>query len=338
MKALGFLFVILFSACAKNEPVIKRGFYYWKTQFVLNDIELGYLDTLKASSLYVRIFDVDWDYNTNQAIPKGSQSVPPVFPQGIIPVPTIYLTNRTFKKTPVDSIDRLAQKVINYSKKILFNWSVLPSKIQFDVDWTPSTKDKYFKFLKTIRASGQFEKISTTVRLHQFKYPHKTGIPPADEGILMAYNTGAIKNWETENSIATLEDIERYTLRKAVYPIPLGVALPIFSWTVIFRDSTFFKIVSDGDLSWQGDTTHFELIAPNRYVVKSSTYLSGHYLYEGDLLRYEFITPKALKSFAERLQKHPKQSYQELLLYHLEEQHLEKYGLENLEIIYGVFD
>jgi len=320
------LTLVFFSACAKKQPPPKVGFYYWKTHFELNTVELAALDSLNVQNLYIRIFDVDWDFNTNQAIPKGTQTNHPIFPKGINPIPTIYITNRTFSH--VKDVDSLAQKVLDYTSETLEKWPKNPHKLQLDTDWTPTTKEKYFRFVQYIKSNGPFEKISTTIRLHQYKYSQKTGVPPADEGVLMCYNTGKITDWATENSIATPEEINKYLQKSKHYPLELGVALPIFSWTVIFRDSSFYKIVSDADLSWQQDTIHYRQTADNRYVVKAGTFLKGHYLYEGDLLRYEMVKPTDLLTSSTFLS--AKQSYSEVLFYHLDEDNLAHYKLGEL--------
>ena len=318
---LGLLvFALWLSACAKKQTTPKVGFYYWKTQFNLGQPEITALDSLHAQSLYVRIFDVDWDFNRHQAIPKGAQTNHPVFPQAIQPVPTIYITNRTLTHTK--SIDSLAQKIIDYTQDILKKWPTPPTKLQLDNDWTPSTKAKYFQLIRYIKSKANFETLSTTIRLHQYKYPKQTGIPPADEGILMCYNTGDITDWNTQNSIATPKDVQKYIQHAKAYPLDLGVALPIFSWTVIFRDSSFFKIVTDDNLSWQQDTIHYRRLSPTRFVVQAGTFLKGHYLYKGDLLRYESVKQADLLSMAQSLSE--KQAFSEILFYHLDSANLKK--------------
>ena len=46
--------------------------------------------------------------------------------------------------------------------------------------------------------------LSITVRLHQLREP----APPADRGVLMLYNTGALKAHDTRNSILDLADVK----------------------------------------------------------------------------------------------------------------------------------
>ncbi|HHB78026.1 MAG TPA: hypothetical protein ENK85_02185 [Saprospiraceae bacterium] len=324
-------FAFLLSACAKSKTAPKTGFYYWKTQFELTAPERNVLDSLNAQLLYVRIFDVDWDFNRGEAIPKGTQSNIPDFPPGVDVVPAIYVTNRTFLQTK--QVDSLAQKISDYSRRIIKDWTVRPSKLQLDVDWTAGTKDKYFEFIRNMKAMGVFDKISVTIRLHQYKYPKQTGIPPADEGVLMCYNTGKITDWHTQNSIATPKEVNKYLQNTKTYPLELGIALPIFSWTVIFRDSSFYKIVSDGDLSWQKDSVHYRQLSPTRYVVTSNTFLKGHYLYEGDLLRYEMVREEDLLTIAQFLRQSSGKGYKDVLFYHLAEENLKRLGANKLQAV-----
>ncbi len=72
--------------------------------------------------------------------------------------------------------------------------------LQIDCDWTTKTAPKYFYFLQQIREKldahedgGTFASLamlSATIRLHQVKYPEKSGMPPVDKGVLMFYNMG----------------------------------------------------------------------------------------------------------------------------------------------------
>jgi hypothetical protein len=87
-------------------------------------------------------------------------------------------------------------------------------------------------------------RLSATIRLHQYKFPDRTGVPPADRGLLMFYNTGDIHDPDEPNSIFQPAAAEKY-LHGAPprYPLPLDVALPVFSWTLIYRDGDLWKIV-----------------------------------------------------------------------------------------------
>jgi hypothetical protein len=114
-------------------------------------------------------------------------------------------------------------------------------EIQLDCDWTESTKESYQKLCQLVKTELATRNIqlSLTIRLHQMQETP----PPADRGVLMLYNTGALKNPNTNNSILDIEDIKPY-LRKTTYPIPLDYAYPVFSWGVKFNRNKFVSIVS----------------------------------------------------------------------------------------------
>ena len=67
------------------------------------------------------------------------------------------------------------------------------------------------QFLKEVRPSleGYFQKkirISSTIRLHQLAQTP----PEADYGVLMCYNTGDLKDFNTKNSILDVKDVKPY--------------------------------------------------------------------------------------------------------------------------------
>lgn len=60
----------------------------------------------------------------------------------------------------------------------------------------------------------------------------------------MLYNTGALKNPQTRNSILDIADAKPY-LKPTKYDLPLGYAYPAFGWGVKFKDDEFVTIVSN---------------------------------------------------------------------------------------------
>ena len=70
--------------------------------------------------------------------------------------------------------------------------------------------------------------------------------PPANRAVLMLYNTGALKEFETHNSILDINDVKPY-IKPMMYPIPLSYAYPFFGWGVKFKYEEFVAIVSAQD-------------------------------------------------------------------------------------------
>jgi hypothetical protein len=83
------------------------------------------------------------------------------------------------------------------------------------------------------------------------------------------------------------------------YPLPLDVALPVFSWTLIYREGEFWKIINGIPPDLQ-DTTRFQRQLPDtsQLQVKKGTFLAGHYLRPGDRLRVETMSADGLQEAA----------------------------------------
>ncbi|MBK8561955.1 MAG: hypothetical protein IPN76_01020 [Saprospiraceae bacterium] len=281
-------------------------FYHWQTKLQLAPAERNYLDALGVKKLYVKFFDVDWDEAAVQPVPLAAIEMDTTLLSGIEIVPCVFITNRTLLNLPMQQVDTLAYLI---SKKIASLVESPPNEIQFDCDWTALTREKYFALINSFRqhqaSSTQHpaSSISATIRLHQFKYPDKAGVPPVDRGMLMCYNMGDLEDWDTENSIIDPTIAAAYLppqseIRNPKSEIPLDIALPSFRWGVLFRDGEMIKLLNDLSEVDLSDLSRFVRTAPNRYEVLRSTYLHAHYLYEGDQIRLEAATPETVADVA----------------------------------------
>lgn len=218
-------------------------------------------------------------------------------------VPTVFITNEVFKNISAEKTDWLAQKIAvsiaNITKKCPAN--SVGSLYQFDCDWTPSTRTAFFSFLQKIRLYlPPDNQLSATIRLHQYKFPKQTGVPPVDRGMLMLYNTGDLDDPAETNSIFKTTDAQRYLIgAPARYALPLDVALPIFSWALVFRNQEFWKIIPDPNPAMWADTSRFERLNATRFRIRQGTFVGGHYLRPDDQLRVESIAPSLLKQAAQ---------------------------------------
>jgi hypothetical protein len=73
------------------------------------------------------------------------------------------------------------------------------------------------------------------------QYRERTGVPPVDRGMLMFYNMGKLSAEPGARSIYDADAAERYLARVGEYPLPLDLALPIWSWTVQVRDGAIAR-------------------------------------------------------------------------------------------------
>lgn len=125
------------------------------------------------------------------------------------------------------------------------------------------------------------------MRLHQFRDRKDNGIPPVQRGTLMCYNMSSPRDTATQNAIFDLSLLQGYLKDQPEYPLPLDVALPVFSWGAWFRSGEFRGLLSEWDAGILSDTAEFHALGNNLYRVRSDSAWGNNYLREGDLIRLD---------------------------------------------------
>jgi len=330
--ALSLLFIL--AACSQKSSETQLGFYHWQTKVDLTATEQSYLR--QADKLYVKFFDVDWNGSLQMAAPQAQVQWSSELPDSLEMVPTIFITNRTLSKTNDNALPDLAEKIAMKVHRLSAETSF--EEVQFDCDWTASTKGKYFELLRLLRQ--HFDKgvqFSATIRLHQIQYADRTGMPPVERGMLMFYNMGDLENWETDNSILDVDIGRSYLGEVEGYSLPLDVALPIFYWGVVFRDNRLLQLKNNLQPSDLADTSRFVRLSPQRFQAKKSTYLDGTYLYAGDRLRLETIQFEGLRAAAQLLAERLRPENRTVVFYHLDTATIKNFPYVTLDSIYTIF-
>ncbi len=323
------LFLCLLVGCKQSPNTVYPSFYHWQTALAIDSVEQAYLRGLEAKRLYVKFFDVKWDEGRNEATPHAILQ-PQAWPQEVAIVPTVFITNRSMRELNPPAIAELADRLLEKVGELLPAEVPWP-ELQIDCDWTKSTRANYFELLRQIREQlPEGVQLSATIRLHQYRYPDQTGVPPVDRGMLMFYNMGDIGRWEEPNSILNLETAALY-LDEQKYDLPLDLALPLFRWGVLFRDRQLIKLINGLESTTLQDTSLFREVQKGRFEVVKSTYLEGYYLYRGDELRLEGVSTSALREAAQLLLKVPAEKKRYLAFYHLDRPVLESYTYAELE-------
>ena len=318
------LLVTLLVACSAKTEKINTAFYFWRTSFSLTETEQQYLKDLEVKKLYIRYFDVG--LQNNESIPVA----PLVFnekPTGYNVVPVVYIKNEVFLQN--GDADSLAVKVYNYIQQINKSADVTVNEIQFDCDWSLKSKQNYFQFI------DQFKKlhpnISATIRLHQIKYPEKTGIPSVNTGVLMYYNMGIINSGD-DNSIYNQKTAKNYINSLQNYQLPLNIALPIFSWGVHVRNNQVTNLIGGlrvNDLT--GD--QFKKISENRFKVIKDIVFKGRYLAKDDEIKVEAVSANQLKEMMHDIKQNSKHKPNEIIFYDLNENNLKAYEKEDFKTV-----
>lgn len=180
------------------------------------------------------------------------------------------------------------------------------NELLIDCDWTPSTKGKYFKFLELLKAKTKNLNISSTLRLWQYRDYKLAGVPPVEKCLLMCYNLNDPRKYETENSIATIDEFKKY-INHSDYPLQLDIALPIHTWAVYFRKDKFKGLINSIPISEiTGNKELFEKKSDTKYIFLKDTVINETYFRYGDEFRIEQVEFKTLIELAQVIKQYIK--------------------------------
>ncbi|WP_198174805.1 hypothetical protein [Spirosoma arboris] len=306
-------------------------FYHWKVAYNPTRTEIDQLKSLNVKKLYIHFFDVDWEPRTRQPVPKAFVQFRQK-PIGSL-VPVIFITNRTLANLSPNALPELATHITKAIKKISQQQALTFSEVQFDCDWSTGTRDRYFRLL-TLLKNQLHCPLSATIRLHQIKYTDQTGIPPVARGMLMLYNVADWKRVDTRNSIYDSNVANQYLSYIPTYPLPLDFVMPLFRWTVVYRNNRFLTFLNNIDrkvlvntrfLMAQSDST--------RFIATRDTSAFGFAIRRGDLFRAEAISPDILLIEKDRLLNQISNQRLTFALYHLDSTLLATYPRETLQTL-----
>lgn len=309
-----------FSGC--YQPARSISFYYWRTSFLLDSTEKQTLQSNHTAMLYTRYFDIDFAPTDSAPAPiaitrfDSSRIV-------INIIPVIYIRNRVFEKNSSALVKQLPKKVYALVSSISKSIQQSPTTIQFDCDWTESTRDAYFQFLQQYKIiSGQT--VTATIRLHQVKYAARTGIPPVDNGVLMFYNMGEI-NAGNLNSIYDKSTAEKYSPAIKTYPLSLDIALPIFAWGLQIREGRVIKLLNKMNFLHFENDGNFILQNNNRYVANHACFHGGYYFQKNDEVKTEHVPEKDLMNIVEQVNRNSNHRIRNIIFYDLDKENIRLY-------------
>lgn len=325
-----------------------KSIYWWKTTFDPDSTELAFLCEHDIRRMYVRYFDVIYDpaNRPETIVPNATLQFRQAFPDSLEIIPTLYITNTAMANWPKEQyyswekessrtsdyyIDQIVYRILAMNQR---NHVMNVREVQVDCDWTRNTRSRFFDFCRALRARLHEEGIalSSTVRLHQLC----EDAPPVDRGVLMCYNTGALRNVSTKNSILHADDVYAYLKGRRIknYGLPLDVAYPTFGWSVMYdADKNYVGLVKTTDLT---DASRFEPHPDGFYRVLKDCSAGHAILKAGNWLRLEeseMETLRAVKSQID-LNRNLQDSTYSTILYHLDSNNLNKYSYDEIESLY----
>jgi hypothetical protein len=289
------------SSCSQGG--CERAFYYWKAA-PPSERELGLLRELSVGKLYLRAFDIDEEGAAVGASRLGAGEIAELS-RGLVLVPVVYIVNGYFAGASPGSGTLPAAGVLAKDLAARLEsggWLAGGrAELQVDCDWTPSTRDAYFSFLKALRdalhgatreaahdalreeAELNVPRLSVTIRLHQAKDRATNGIPPVERGMLMAYNLLNPADAGGRSAILDLETLKAYLPSLGDYPLPLDLALPAWSWVSQFEGSRFIGLIPDPGAPGELRVGPYEDLGGGRYRARERGLLAGRTVEAGDL-------------------------------------------------------
>ncbi|MBN8821550.1 MULTISPECIES: hypothetical protein [unclassified Spirosoma] len=306
-------------------------FYHWKSSYNPTASELELLQKMPVKKVYLHLFDVDWDPKTHQAIPKAVIRFQQK-PEGNI-VPVLFITNRTLLNLTSEGLSELATHISETVLRIGQQQDITFREVQFDCDWSTRTRDRYFRLLNLLSTQLRCP-LSVTIRLHQIKYTDQTGIPPVSRGMLMLYNVADWKRADTRNSIYDADVANQYLSFVKTYPLPLDLVLPLFRWTVVYRNGRFLTFLTNLDREKLANSP-FLTAQPDsvRFVANRDTSAFGFSIRRGDLFRTEAVSSEVLLTEKERVLRQIKNPTLTFALYHLDSTVLAAYSRETIQTL-----
>jgi hypothetical protein len=328
-----FLAVITWS-CSRSKPEhITNAIYVWDTRSGYNYLsteEMHFIKDNTIQQLYCKLADVSWD-EIDHAYPHDIKRLPDseVLKTFVNVIPCIFIENEVMLKSTKPELEYMAQKIAARIK----NYDARTKMCQMDCDWSEQSKDNYFFFLTKLKQNLSLIKLSVTLRLYQYKYPEKTGVPPADRVTLMLYNFNSPSVYRTENSIFDKAEAEKYSTNKK-YALPIDFALPAFSWNVVYNHENKFA----GFLTLKSDfkdITYLKSISDNVYEVTADTTIDAYYLRKGYKLKTEEIKRKQLKEAYGLIDKFKNTDTFSVALFDLNDNALKTLIKEDNELLYN---
>lgn len=370
------LFAVLNGAGCEKEHEVVRSFCYWKTDLNFEREEDSLIRELDVKHMYIRFFDVDWNPYAKEPLPVATIRNTSVNESNLEITPSIFITNEVVLQANTKQLDNLASRIAQRVQQIgvklnetkadqIANSIVYPKdyykqenykrlnydsvksielaklKVDFkeiliDCDWTEKSKKNYFYLLQQIKKDFPTAKIAATIRLWQYKFAEKAGIPPVDKGLLMCYNLTKPDDFKTKNSIGTSNELAQYIIHSE-YKLKLDIALPLYSWAVVFRGNQFKGILSDYDQLLK-DSIKLKKSSESKYVLEDDVLVGQTYLRNGDEIRIEKISEEELDKMISIVKDKIKIDNQtKVTFFSFDKKYINDYGTQNISSYYARF-
>lgn len=335
----GILLLCLLPKCTpRKEHNISTAFYYWKTNLHINSEEQSMLKGTGASTIYLRLFDVDWDQRQQKALPVGILQADTTQDSALQYIPVVYITQACLTRLQAQDIPELSAHLSSLISSLCIQYNLNPKEIQVDCDWTKNSAPVYFSLLKQLKSETYFRTrlLSCTIRLHQVKFTATSGIPPVDKGMLMVYNMGNLTRYGGHNSILEVREAKDYLKHISIYPLPLDVALPVYHWAALFEHTRFKGITYNISISDFNDAG-IQQKDDHLYLILQDAVVGGYRFRKGQEIRFEEPGKNDLEQIGTYIGKQIKDSAYRIAFFHLDSRATKQFKIKDLNNIASTF-
>lgn len=328
-RTLALLLALLLAGCGEERVPAQGSFYFWRTRLALSERERHALSELGIKRLRVRLFDVVADEKGIHPVGK-LRCEPGPFPAAEV-MPVIFLRERVFRDKR--GLDSLAARILAERDRICHENGLDCRDLELDCDWTSGSRPGFFALCQALGDSlhARKERLHSTLRLHQYRNPKQTGVPPVDRLTLMAYNMGPTTASPRSQSILDLAELRSWLETQEIYPKPLDVALPLYSWALLVRDGRPIDLLQGLDRTQIDATPWLERVGEGFWKARKGAFLRGEWIRKDDVLKLESPEPKHLREAATLLARAlPPQADREVVFFDLSETALANHPLPEL--------
>jgi hypothetical protein len=122
------------------------------------------------------------------------------------------------------------------------------------------------------------------------------------------------------------------------YRLSLDIALPVFSWGVHQRNSEVISVINNMTITETRESGLFDEKAKGYFAPKTQCYYKGQSFLETDRLRVEEISPKRSLRAAQQIKPFLRDVNLHVALFQLDSATTVRYGENDFEELYSVFD
>jgi hypothetical protein len=153
----------------------------------------------------------------------------------------------------------------------------------------------------------------------------------------MFYNLNYPGSTTITNSIIDLKTGRAYLDTIDDYPLPLDVALPLYSWGVLFQGRQYRGLINNLTIAELQHNPNFSRDR-NFFIAKRNTYIKHTYIYKNDRIRVDESRYQDVSAAARYLSPLIKTKRFNVILFHLDRHLLRRFSDEKLQTIFCSFN